>query len=589
MMVSKEVKKNSILIAVVMMMFLMMSCMISYVHAQLESSQLTIRVVDPSGNPLEKIEVTISKDAESYRFLTNSTGYAVFTGLSEGMYNIQAKLDKVIVARDTVNFPSEVVKTIIANISNLVVKLVDLDGKPVPSAQVRLVSVTKLAEYSGETNQAGQVTFSRIPYTSLSDIKGYKLTVSSEGHTILNIDNVEIVHPKQELDYTLPLLSLNITTLNMEGEQVSRANVKLQAANYTKTMRTDKGTARFTFLPSSSLEWVKEYTINVTYALGQVEYTVYSSKRTLTSSQSLDLILELATLRVKVVDEEGNPLKNVRVSLSNQRSQNFTQQQTDEDGEAIFRNIPLSVGVAQAGEYIVQAFKVDKKVSESRVSLSSSEATITLTIVKPSIELTLRDYNKNPLVGYNVTLNDLDTGDRYTATTGSDGRISLKMFPGRYSIEIYKDSTVFYRDQVTIRDTSITLEIQKINFPFTLKILDAFDNPIQVGVVTIRIGNQRIYEGPLESLNMLTMPYAGILIVDYRVSDTLIWRETILADGPGEYTIRIDSYASVFGSIIPMETLGILVSISLSIIMLSAGGFAIFRSTRRRLITKHVK
>lgn len=589
MIVSREVKKSSILLAIVTMMFLMMSCIIFFAHAQLESSQLNIRVVDPTGNPLEKIEVTISKGAESYRFLTNSTGYAVFTGLSEGVYDIQAKLDKVIVARDTVSFPSEVVKTIIANVSNLAIKLVDLDGEPVPSAQVRLVSATELAEYSGTSSQDGKVTFSRIPYTSLSDIKGYRLTISIEGYNILNINNLEILHPKQELNYTLPLLSLNITTLNMEGEQVSRANVKLQAANYTKTMRADKGIARFTLLPSSSLEWVREYTINVTYTLGQVEYTVYSSKRTLTSSQSLDLILELASLRVRVVDEEGNPLRNIRVSLSNQKSQNFTQQQTDEDGEVIFRNIPLSVGVAQAGEYIIQAFKLDKKVSESRISISSSEATVTLRIVKPSIQLILRDYNKTPLVGYNITLNDLDTGDRYTGTTGSDGKISLKMFPGRYSIEIYRDGTVFYRDQVTIRDTSITLDIQKINFPFTLKILDAFDNPIQVGVVIIRIGNQRIYEGPLESLNTLTIPYASILIVDYRISDTMIWRETVLVDGPGEYTIRINTYANVFGNIIPMETLGILVSISLSIIMLSAGGFAIFRSTRRRLITKQVR
>ncbi len=586
MMVSREMKKSSKIIVIVTMTLLLMGSLISPAQAQLETSQLIIRVVDPSGNPLEKLEVTISKGAESYRFLTNSTGCAVFTGLSEGVYDIQAKLDKVIVAKDIVNFPSEVVKTIIANVSELAIKLIDLDGKPVPSAQIRLVSATKLAEYSGVTNQDGKVILNRIPYTSLTDVKGYRLTVSSEGYTVLNIDNVDIVHPKQELNFTLPLLSLNITTLNMEGEQVSRANVKLQAANYTKTARTDRGIVRFTLLPSSSLEWVKEYTINVTYTVGQVEYTVYSSKRKLTNSQSLDLILELATLRVKVVDEEGNPLKNVRISLSNQKSKNFTQQQTDEDGESIFRNIPLSVGVAQAGEYVVQAFKLDKKVSESKTSISSSEATVTLTIVKPDINLILRDYNKTPLVGYNVTLSDLDTGDHYTGTTSLDGRISLKMFPGRYSIEIYRDGTVFYRDQITIHDTSITLDIQKINFPFMLKILDAFSNPMQKGEVTIRMGDQRIYQGPLESLNILTIPFAGFLLIDYRVSDTLIWRETVLVDGPGEYIIRIDSYVNVFGNIIPMETLGILVSISLSIIMLSAGAFAIFKSTRRRLITK---
>ncbi|MCL7390353.1 MAG: carboxypeptidase-like regulatory domain-containing protein, partial [Thaumarchaeota archaeon] len=88
--------------------------------------ELIVRVVDPSGNPLERIEVTITKGTESYRFITNTTGYAIFSGLSEGTYILQAKLDKVIIAEATIDFPKETSKTIVANISNVEIKLVDL-------------------------------------------------------------------------------------------------------------------------------------------------------------------------------------------------------------------------------------------------------------------------------------------------------------------------------------------------------------------------------------------------------------------------------------------------------------------------------
>ena len=294
-------------IFLIVIILLTVFSMASLVKAQLP--ELIVRVVDPSGNPLERIEVTITKGIESYRFITNTTGYAIFSGLSEGTYVLQAKLDKVIIAEAIIDFPREKSKTIIANISNVEIELVDLDKKPVPSAQIRLLSKTRIAEYNAVTNEEGKAILNKIPYTLLNDIKGYDLTIFVEGYTILHFTDLEINQPVQKLEYTLELLSLNITALNMEGEQISRVNVKLQAGNYTKTIRTDKGVARFVQIPSSSLEWIGEYTLNVTYTIKGVEYTIYSSKRKLVSSQSMDLVLELGSIEVIVLDEDGKPLR----------------------------------------------------------------------------------------------------------------------------------------------------------------------------------------------------------------------------------------------------------------------------------------
>ncbi|MCL7402353.1 MAG: carboxypeptidase-like regulatory domain-containing protein [Thaumarchaeota archaeon] len=578
------IKSSPLKILLIVIFLLTVFSTTSIVEAQLP--ELIVRVVDPSGNPLERIEVTITKGTESYRFITNTTGYAIFSGLSEGTYILQAKLDKVIIAEATIDFPKETSKTIVANISNVEIKLVDLDKKPVPSAQIRLLSKTRIAEYNAVTNEEGIAILNKIPYTLLNDIKGYDLTISVGGYTILHITDLEINQPVQKLEYTLELLSLNITALNMEGEQISRVNVKLQAGNYTKTMRTDKGVARFIQIPSSNIEWVGEYTLNVTYTIGRVEYTVYSSKRKLVSSQSMDLVLELGSIEVTVLDEEGKPLRNFLVSLSNQKSQNFTQQQTDEDGRVIFVNMPLSRGVAQAGEYTIQVYRLNKKMSEVRIDHSSAKSSVTMKIAKSSISLFLRDYSKQPLVEYNVSLVDLDSGDQYTGITDINGEMLLKIFPGRYRIEVYKDDTVFYKGELNIFNNSLTMDIEKINFPLAIKIIDAFGNAMRTGEMIVKLSSHQIYSGPIDAISSITVPHVGFITVDVRISGNLIWRETIFVDGPREHIIRLTSYVTVLGNILPLETLALIVSVMFSLLLVTIGGLIIHRSRKRRLITR---
>ena len=571
-------------ILVTVMILLMVPIMISSVKAQ--PAELIVRVIDPSGNPLERIEVTITKGIETYRFITNTTGYAIFSGLKEGTYIIQAKLDKVVVADTRIDFPKETSKTIVANISDIEIKIVDLDGKPVQSAQVRLLSKTGIAQYEVVTDEQGVAILNRTPYTSLNDIQGYDLTILVEGYEILHLTDVEINQPEQKLEYTLQLLSLNITTLNMEGEQISRANVKLQAGNYTKTVRTDKGVAKFIQIPSSSLEWIGEYTLNVTYTIGRIEYTVYSSKKMLTSSQAIDLVLELGSIEVTVLDEENKPLRNHLVSLSNQRSLNFTQLQTDEDGKVTFVNMPLSGGSSQAGEYIIQVYKLNKKMSEVRIDHSSAKSSVIMKVSRSSISLFLRDYNKDPLADYSVTLVDLDSGDQYAGKTNMNGEISFKIFPGRYRIEVYKDNTVFHKDEMNILGDSLTVTIKEINFPLAIKVVDSLGSNIKTGEVVVKLGGQQIYSGALDTLSSITVPHAGFITIDVKISGNLVWRETMLVDGPREHIIRLTSYVALFGNMLPLETLGLIVSVIFSLLLIILGGIMIHRGRKRRLITR---
>ncbi|MCS7126564.1 MAG: carboxypeptidase-like regulatory domain-containing protein [Aigarchaeota archaeon] len=577
--------QKDILITTLLITFLLTA--LYYVPVDAQSPNLVVKIVDPLGNPLEKIEVLLAKDSESYRFVTNSTGYAVFSGLSKGSYSLKARIDKVIVAEAVVNFPtvSEIVVT--ANISELKIKLIDLDKKPVPSAKLKLVSSTGLAEYDVTSNEEGEAVITKIPYSTLKDIKGYNLKIMVEDYTIFSTSNLVVNEPKSLLEYTLPLLNLNLTMLNMEGEQVSRATIKLKAENYSRSVRVDRGFVSIKQIPSSDLEWVRTYTINVTYTVGGVEYTVYSAKRTLTTSQSLDLILELAKLEVLVLGDEDKPLRDVFIYLSNKRSQNFTQHETDEDGRTIFTNIPISSGTSQAGEYIVQLYKLNKKIGERRVEIISAKTTITFNIAKSPIQLYLRDYNKEPVTGYEVILTDIDSGEKYSGTTEHDGRLDLKMFPGRYDIQIAKNGKVIYKNVIDIVDSPLILDIEEINFPFKIQIIDTFANPIKNLDVLIRLGGEEVYSGTVEQLLTLTIPYSGYITIDIRSSGTLLWRETILADGPAEKTVRLDGYVDFLGLLLPIENVALMISVVASSIMIFIGLLIIYKRFRkRRLITK---
>ncbi|MEN2974674.1 MAG: carboxypeptidase-like regulatory domain-containing protein [Candidatus Caldarchaeales archaeon] len=552
-----------------------------------QSPDLIVRVLDPLGTPLEKIEVVLVKDSETYRFVTNTTGYAVFSGLDAGEYTVRAKLNQVIVAESRVNFPTTLNLVIVANISDLKISLKDMDKRPVPSAEVRLVSSTGLVEYSGTTDSGGDITFSKIPYSSLNDIKGYNIKIVVEGYTIFTSSDLAVDKPKQTLEYILPLINLNITTLNMEGELVGKTTIRLKAGNFSRIVKAEKGTAVINQIPSSDIEWIREYTLNVTYTVGGVEYNVYYTKRSLSASQSLDLVLQLARLEVVVLDEEDRPVKDALVSLSNNRSKNFMRSNTDERGKAIFLNIPTSTGLSQAGEYIIQLYRLDKKMEEKTIEVSSAKTTVELKIARSIVEILLRDYTGEPVAGHTITLIDLDSGEKYSGVTDDNGKIDLKMFPGRYDVQVAKDGIVKYKDIINIQDKNLILDIKSMNFPLRLQVLDAIGNIVKNIEVKISLGGEEIYDGPMKLLSNFTLPYAGYLTIDIKSSGSLILRETILVNGPALKTVRLDSYIEFLGVLIPLEIIALAVSIVVSSIIIFIGIIIIYReSKKRRLITK---
>ncbi|MEM0451619.1 MAG: carboxypeptidase-like regulatory domain-containing protein [Nitrososphaerota archaeon] len=552
-----------------------------------QEEPITIHVTDPLGKPLNNVEVVLSRLGETYRFITNSTGHAIFKDLPEGVYDVKVRLDQVTIAESQIEYPKQKYLEVAGNISEIEFRLFDLDGKGVEGLEIVLEAFSKFKSYKDFTDENGVVKFSRIPYSTLKDISGYNLKINFNNYPLETVKDLEISSPKLKFNFTVQLLNLNITTVNLEGESVAKTVVKFQARNYTRSMKLDKGAGTVNLLPSSNLDWVGEYKINVTYTIAGVEYLVHSSRRILSSSQKLDLVLDLGKLEVRVLDEDGEPLSNLTVTISNMFSRNFMSSVSDEDGIASFINLPLSEGVSKVGEYTVEVMKKDKKLGEGKVSLNSAKTSITITLKKMTVDLYFTDYNNDPLKGYNVKLVDESTGESYTGVIDNEGKLSLKMFPGDYILYLMKEEETVYRGRIVIEQDKQYVKIESINFPFKLKVIDVFGRSLEKLGIVVKYDGKEIYSGSIADMPALILPYPTTIIVDIKDNDKLIGREIMIIDKPGEYKIEIQNYIQFLGVIMSMESLATVIIALISILLMVCGCLLIYLSfsKKRKLIT----
>lgn len=525
---------------------LLLSC-VSAAHGQAEES-LTVLVQDPLGNPIGGLEVHLMRGEEVRKFVTNSTGYAEFRHLSPGEYVLRAKLDNVTVAEKTVKVPEEREVSITAQLSTVKLKLMNLDGEPVGGLEL----VMKSAGYkvSAKSNEKGVIRLERIPYSGLEGVGSYSMMIKMN-NVLVYERSLEVEEPMISENITLPLLSLRLTIVNLEGEPVPQLRVKLSSEGYSAESEASNGTAFFENLPSSSLEGVGAYEINVSMRTAGGYMPIYSEVRALESSQSLSLIADLAKLSVKVVDKEGSPVRRVRVLLSNELIQNFTLGETDEDGVAVFKNVPLSKGKLKAGAYSVMIFRAGKLIGEKRFEVMEVDETVKLVVERGEVKLRILDYRGDPLARYRISLVDQLSGEKYNATTDGRGEATFRIFYGPYDLEVYRDGNLIYSSQVRLSEESVELRLKEVNFPITIQVIDALGAPISSAYIKLYAGGELLLERSLKGEPItLNLPQPAELRCDiYSAAGQLIHRESIYANEPSSHIIELKDYIYLNGLI----------------------------------------
>ena len=567
----------------IILLALLLASSITYpIYAQNAEASLIVRVLDPLGTPLDGIEVHLVKGAEVRKFVTNSTGYAEFRHLTAGEYLVQAKLDNITLAERRVRIPDVDRMDLTALISVIKLRILNLDGKPVAGVKLLLRSEGGY-EKTAESNKHGLIRLERIPYSELKGVGSYSLELKLKETTIYK-DRIRVAEPIISRNISVPLLSLKLTLVDLEGEPVPRITFKLSSKTYTTERKSENGTAFFENIPSSELEDVGYYTVNISMRTEAGDMLIYSEKRSFTESQSLSLIADLARIIVKVVDEEGTPIKNVKVSLSNSLLANFTSGETDKDGRIEFRRVPLSRDRVNAGTYIIQAFRAGRVIGEKEQEILEVGETILLKVKRGSVKLRFLDYHGKPLIGYRISLTDILTRETVNSTTNELGEASFKIFYGPYELRVYRaDGQLIYSRFIDLRQKSVELKLDEVNFPLRILVTDSFGNPITSGLIRVRLGEETLVEERLSGKELiLEMPYPAELTLEvYSDSGDLIQRERIYVNGPGSKTIRLGDYLQ-FGGLLQLEVLGFGIASLLALLTIACSAVLLLRRVRRK-------
>ena len=394
--------------------------------------------------------------------------------------------------------------------------------------------------------------------------------------------SLEVVEPKVSRNITLPLANLRLTVVNLEGEPIPKIIVKLSSEGYSTEGRSDSGTIVFKNLPLSEVGGVGAYRVNVSMRVGRGDMPIYYEERSIAVSANISLIADLARLRVRVVNEGGEPVKGVVVSLSNRLMVNFTSSQTDENGEAVFENVPLSRGVVNAGTYVVQAMRAGRMIGELRAEFEKPGTILDVVVMRGEQRLKLLDYHGRPLAGYLVRLVDEIGGESLNASTNDLGEVVFKIFHGPYIMEVYGDGRRIRSSSIQLAGGFLEIKLDEVNFPLSIKVVDAMGRSISSGRIEVSTEGRTLIRKELngEPVN-LDLPYPVELRCDiYSDDGRLLHRELLHAYGPQELVVELRGYIFL-GGIMELEAVAaaIVLAIIAACVLFSAA--LIIRAKRK--------
>jgi hypothetical protein len=518
----------------------------SLMAAYCQEASLTVHVHDPLGRSLDGVEVRLIRGVEVRRFVTNSTGYAEFKYLEPGEYGLEVVVESVTVAERAVKIPDDRFIDVEAKVAEVEFRLLNLDGEPVKALKIELRAEGYTC--SAESDDKGMVRVARIPYSDLKGVGAYSLIVRMDKLVIYK-GSLEVAEPRVYRNMTLPLASLRLTVVNLEGEPVPKISVKLSSEGYSTEGRSDSGTMAFKNLPLSEVGGVGAYRINTSMRVGGGDMPIYYEERSISGSANISLIADLARLRVRIVDEGGEPVKGVIVSLSNRLMANFTSGGTNENGEAVFENMPLSRGVVSAGTYIIQATRAGRVIGELRAEFERPGAILDVVVRRGEQRLRLLDYHGKPLAGYLVKLVDEVGGDSFNASTNALGEVDFKLFHGPYIVEVYRDERLIRSSSMQLAGGFLEVKLDEVNFPLSIRVVDAMGRPVGSGHIEVSAEGRTILREELSGKPVsLDIPYPLELRCDIYSNDgRLLQRELLHAYGPGELVVELRDYVFLGG------------------------------------------
>ena len=569
-----------------LVLFVVLTLLVIYlmptVHAQ---QDLYVHVVDADGRPRGNVEVRVIREGFSRIFITNSTGYAIFKDLASGTYTVEAIIRNVVVAQKVVEFPREQHVELVLEVSSLNVIVLDTKEKPVQGITVRVRDSGGRVSLSGTTDEFGSVSFSDVPYSSLKGIGNYTAEAFVDG---IAVAKSEFSVPEERfVKLFAKLVNLNITVTNMEGKKVSQVSVTIRSGNFSRSLTGPEGFVSFQNIPSSELVLTRSYTIEVTRTVLTKPITVYRENRSVTYDMALDAVASLGTLKLRVVDEEGKPIRGVNVRISHGLLANFTVLETDANGTITLYNAPFSTSPSNVGDYTLMLFRGNSYMGKlvTRVTSALVEETFVMKLSKAV--LTVTDYEGVPLAGVVLKAKDVVSGAEYEGTTENDGRVELKILPGPYEVTFNYMGRFVYSSVMNLGDDTIKVRLNSVNYPVTITVVDSLGTPIGGLTLQANFDGGRVYEGTVGREGIrLTIPYPGELSVSVFMDGGLLQKRIIQLVGPEELRIRIGDKINIGGSLVDVALIVQVITFVFLIASLLGLSYVLLSWRRAKLIEK---
>ncbi|GEM_PF-5462771 len=554
-------KKTLILLSIFSLFLIVFNLQIAHTEENILS--LKVLVIDQNGIPQGNMDVLLENKTYVHRFLTNSSGWAEFKGIGKGKYNISVLYEGIRLNTTEVSFPEESEVILIIPFGSLTVTIVDIDGKPFKNKEVILKCPLGNFTRKGETNSSGIIIFEKLPYSILEKIDKYVLEVHYEGYLVASR---ELYIPVGPIKLIANLVNINISVVNLEGRPIEKAKVMIynKGKNISRTLLSVDGKVSFEQIPSSNIENVGEYRINIEINGG----IVYNETKFIDKSISLSAICEVGRIITKVIDSDQKPLKNVTLIFSHRYLSNFKRINTDNNGEAKIEEVPLSKNV---GEYFVKVLRGGEEIIEANLTLASHEEVKTIIVPLKEVKIILLDRIGKPIENAKVKLIDKADIDRiYEGITGSDGSIVLKLLYGGYDIIVIKNNITVLQEKIKIDNPEKIIKNVNLNIPIEIFIKDFFGNNLEEAYVKIDFNEENIFSNRMMNNSLkIIIPFPGKVRISIFINDEEYYTDTFYIKEPQTKNIILKSIVKIFNSIIKMEILVIfLISISFFIIFL---------------------
>ncbi|MCL7395474.1 MAG: carboxypeptidase-like regulatory domain-containing protein [Thaumarchaeota archaeon] len=531
-------------------LFVVITVLVAYLMPTIHAQQdLYVHVVDADGKPRGNVEVRVVREGFSRIFITNNTGHAVFKDLASGTYTVEAVIRNVVVAQKVVEFPREQYVELVLGVSPLEVIVLDTKEKPVQGITVKIKDSGAHVSLSGKTDEFGSIYFSDIPYSSLSGIGNY--TAEAFVDSIAVAKSEFSVPEKTLVKLSAKLVNLNVTVTNMEGKKVSQVNVTIRSGNFSRSLTGPEGFVSFQNIPSSELVPTRSYTIEVTRTVLTKPITIYRENRSVIHDVALDVVASLGTLKLRVVDDEGKPVRGVNVKISHGLLANFTVLETDADGTITLYNAPFSTPPSNVGDYTLMIFRGNSYMGKLVTKVTSALVEETFVMKLSRTVLTVTDYEGVPLAGMVLKARDITSGIEYEKTTENDGRVELKILPGPYEVTFNYMGKSVYSSVMNLGEGAINIRLNSVNYPVTVTVVDSLGTPIGGLTLQANFDGKRVYDGTIDKKGIrLSAPYPGELAISVFMDGKLLQKRIIQLTGPEELRIRIGDKLSIGGSLV---------------------------------------